>query len=45
MRTLPEGAPCFGDDEACGVGSVCDEPPADDGGEDVCMLESAFVCF
>jgi hypothetical protein len=43
--TLPEGAPCFGDDEACGVGYVCDEPPGDDGGEDVCMLESAFVCF
>ncbi len=42
--TLAEGAPCFGDDEACGMGFVCDEP-AQDGAEDVCMPEEAFVCF
>jgi hypothetical protein len=42
---LAEGAPCFGDDDACGVGFVCDQPPDMDGGQDVCMPESAFLCF
>lgn len=43
--TLAEGAPCFGDDDACGVGFECTEPPGVDGGQDVCMLEDAFICF
>ena len=42
--TLAEGEPCFGEDEACGVGFACSEP-LQDGGEDVCMPEEAFVCF
>jgi len=42
--TLAPGAPCFGQDEACGVGFVCDEPP-EDGAQDVCRPEEAFVCF
>jgi hypothetical protein len=40
---LAEGQPCFGDDDACGVGFACGE--AVDGGQDVCMPEEAFVCF
>lgn len=44
-RALAVGQPCFGEDDACGVGFTCDQPPEDDGGQDVCMPEPAFVCF
>lgn len=44
--TLAEGAPCFGDDDACGVGYECSEPADMEGsGQDVCLPEDAFLCF
>jgi hypothetical protein len=40
--TLAEGEPCA-DDQACGLGFECEA--LEDGGEDVCRPEDAFVCF
>jgi hypothetical protein len=44
QATLAPGQPCGGfRDEACGLGYVCDEE--EDGGEEVCVPEEAYVCL
>lgn len=42
LETLPAGSPCD-DDDACGVGFECEDPPGSS--ERVCLAEEAMVCI